>query len=217
MSLSQLDFYNGALLLLKETPLANLNENREARFLLDQEWNLNQGQGSHIFNSCLSEADWLFGQRTQQLQYNQNAVPSFGYPYAFNVPADLVRLMVIAYDPYLRNSLNQYQMEGGYIFCGLQTLYLRWVSNDPAWGMNTAIWPEIFIDYVFAHLAYKIAGKVTGGKMTPEDVRKEKVRLLGDAAGKNAIARPVAFPPRGTWLLSRHGVRGFGWNRGPGG
>lgn len=209
MSLSQLDLYNGALLLLKSEQLLNLTENREPRYKLDLLWNEGAGSGSSIFNACLSKAEWVFAKRTVRLDYDSGITPQFGYRYACDKPSDYVRLMALSTDEFFDATLNQYNEEGAYFFSSYQQLYLRYVSNDPAWGMNTARWPQVFIEYVKAYMASKIAGRITGSSVSVEEIRKEKVRCLAQAQGENAIERPASFPTRGSWVLARHGRRGL--------
>ena len=205
----QLDLYNGALLLLKEEALASLSEEREPRYKLDQIWNEGAGGGSLIINGCLSEGGWVFAKRTVRLDYDNTITPQFGYRYACAQPDDYVRQIDISADENFSESLNAYNQEGGYFLSDFTILYLRYVSNDTAFGGDSTRWHPIFKEYVKAYMAYKIVGRLTGSKMDPEEIRREKARLLSDAQGKDAIERPASFTPRGSWVKARHGRRGF--------
>lgn len=209
MAFGQIDLYQGALLLLKETPLASLTEAREPRFLLDQIWNEGNGGGSEIINACLSEGEWVFARRTVQLVYDPNIQSNFGNYYASEIPSDYIRLSQLSADPNFMSPLNQYNEEQGYFFSPFQNIWLRYVSNDPAYGGNMNAWHPTFKSFVKAYMAEKICGKVTGSKVSPQDMVKEKARCLGDALGKQAIERPAQFPYRGTFVQARFGARGF--------
>ena len=205
----QLDLYNGALLLLKEEALASLTEAREPRYKLDQIWNEGAGGGSLILDACLSEGGWAFAKRTVRLDYDNNVNPTFGYRYACAKPSDYVRQIAISGDENFSEPLNAYNDEANYFLSDYTILYLRYVSKDPAYGYDSTRWHPVFKEYVKAYMAYKIVGRLTGSKVDPEEIRREKARLLMDAQGKDAIERPVSFPSRGTWVRSRHGRRGY--------
>lgn len=209
MALGPLDLYNGALLILKETRLASLTEAREPRFLLDQIWNEGGGAGMSVIKACLEQGGWMFAKRTVRLDYDSNVVPDFGYQYACDKPADYVRLMAISADDQFMEPNNEYNEEGNYFFSPYSILYVKYVSNDPSYGGDMTKWPSSFIEYVKSYMAYKIAGKLTGTKVAPEECLKEMNRALANAQGKDAIERPAQFPSRGSWVRSRAGRRGF--------
>lgn len=208
MALSQIDLYQGALLLLKEEKLASLMENREPRFRLDEIWNEGNGNGQNVINGCLQDGQWVFAKRTVQLNYDQSITPSFGHSYACDKPTDYVRMMELATDEFFNEPLNDFNENQKYFLTNYQILYLKYVSNDPSWGGNLASWPPSFIDYVKAYMAEKIAGRLTGSKVDAKEMQDTKMRILSHAQGIDAIERPTAFPPTGTWIRSRRGIRG---------
>jgi hypothetical protein len=207
--LQQIDLYNGALLLLKETSLATLTEAREPRYLLDQVWNEGGGAGLAVTKACLEQGGWVFAKRTARLDYDSNVNPTFGYQYACDKPSDYVRLMDISADDQFMEPNNQYNEEGGYFFSPYSILYIRYVSDDPSYGGDMTKWPASFIEYVKSYLAYKIVGRLTGTKTDPQEILKEMNRALANAQGKDAIERPASFGSRGSWVRSRAGRRGF--------
>lgn len=208
-AIDQLGFYNGALLLLKEEALANLSENREPRYKLDQLWNEGAGGGSSIINACLGKAEWVFAKRSVRLDYNNGITTSFAYKYACDRPTDYVRLISLSSDEYHQNQLNAYEETNAYFISDFQTLFLKYVSNDTSYGSNLAAMPQVFIEYMKAYMASKIAGKLTGSKVDADEMRKEKARCLSQAMGENAVEKPAAFPTQGSWVQARHGPRGF--------
>src|SRR5574343_760692 len=125
---TKISLYNNALLLLGERTLASLTESREVRRLLDKVW------ARPVVRECLEAGLWRFAMRTVELTYSPSVEPPFGYRYAFDRPSDLVRTAAVCQDEYLREPLLQYQIEGEYWYAELDTIYVRYVSDDDAYG-----------------------------------------------------------------------------------
>ena len=197
---SRLALYNDALQLCEERRLATLTDNVKSRRELDNVWN-NGG-----VDTCLEEADWTFARRTEQIIADPNIQPSFGYIHAFKQPPDWLRTSAIASDPYFQAALTQYGDEGGYWWGDLDVIYVKYVSNDPSYGMNLALWPEWFKQFAAAHFAWKVVGQLTHSKDIKDKVEKERERTMYAARGKNGMDEPPAFFPRGQWSRARQGL-----------
>src|SRR3546814_6155120 len=96
MTATQLSLYNGALRLCGEAKLANLTEDREPRYVLDDVWD--DGALRH----CLQQGLWNFAMRTVEAEYSPSVEPSFGFRRAFDKPTDWVRTAAMASDEYFR-------------------------------------------------------------------------------------------------------------------
>lgn len=195
---TQLDLYNGALLVCKERFLASLTEVREPRHLLDHVWS-NGG-----VNACLERGQWFFAMRTIQIDYDPSIEPPFGYNRAFEKPDDWVLTSSLCTDEFFREPLTRYFDEAGYWYSDLDTVYVRYVSNDPLYGLNLNKWPESFREYVEAHFARKIVGKLSTSDMTEEKVEKIEAARLVTAKSRAAMAEPTAFPAQGSWSRARN-------------
>src|SRR3546814_15520749 len=90
MTATQLSLYNGALRLCGEAKLANLTEDREPRYVLDDVWD--DGALRH----CLQQGLWNFAMRTVEAEYSPSVEPSFGFRRAFDKPIDWVRPAAMA-------------------------------------------------------------------------------------------------------------------------
>jgi hypothetical protein len=200
ISETQLDIYNQSLFICEERALASTIENRKPRYLLDQIWN-NGG-----VDACLEESDWLFARRTEQIVYDPSIQPSFGYIHAFKKPADWLRTSAVASDPYFQSPLVQYSDEGGYWWGDLDQIFVKYVSNDPAYGGNFSMWPESFKQFVAAHFASKIIGSLTHSKSKIDDVKEERRKLVTAARGKDAMGDPPGFFGRGQLSRARQGL-----------
>ncbi len=215
MATDRLKIYNGALLLVGElrlNPSTGLTENREARYLLDEVWN----DGGVRY--CIEQAQWHFAMRASRLDYNPSVDPDWGYQRAFDKPTDWVATSGVFEDEYMRNPLLDYADEVSYWFCDRDEIYVRYVSDDAAYGMDFAKWPATFTDYVKAYFAGRIVHKIPNAAAKIEFLlgpvgREDKGwvnRCLLVAKNKSAMAQPATFPSRGTWARARHA----GMNRG---
>lgn len=199
MGTTRLQIYNGALRILGERRLASLTENREPRRVLDDVWDDN------AVPHCLEEGDWKFARRTAKMQADPGITTQFGANQAFALPADYVRLSGVWQDEYFNVPLTQYAIEAGIFYSNLPTVYFSYVSNDPAYGMNLAAWPDSFNDFVEAHFAAEAALRITGDKDKLALANAAKKEARKDALNRGALEGPTVFPPQGTWVSSRLG------------
>jgi hypothetical protein len=195
---TQLDIYNGALLLVGERFLSTLTENREPRRLLDRVWS------SNGVKTCLEMGQWNFAMRTIQIDYDSGVEPDFGYNRAFPKPEDWVLTSGLCSDEFFRSPLTRYWDEAGYWYSDLDTLYVRYVSNDTGYGMDLNKWPESFREFVEAHFASKIILRLSNSVDELTKVEKLRTARLKTAKSRAAMAEPTSFPARGNWSLSRN-------------
>lgn len=197
----QLSIYNDALLLCGERALASLTEEREPRRLLDQVW------AGDAVKTCLEEGQWNFAMRTVQIDYDSGIEPDFGYNRAFDKPTDWVLTSAVCEDEFFRSPLLRYVDEAGYWYSDLDTIYVRYVSDDVAYGLNLNAWPGSFAEYVAEFFASKIILKLTSSEDKEAASEKRLKKKLLHAKSRAAMAAPTSFPARGSWGLAR--------NRGP--
>lgn len=199
----QLSLYNGALRLLKERKLASLTEGRESRRLLDDAWGDGRTYGSVAY--CLQDGQWAHARRTVQIDYSPSISPSFGYSYAFDHPTDMVKPVAICSDERMQQPLLQYQDEGSYWYCDLQTIYVTYISNGATFGGDMSRWSEKFVKLVEAHLATEIAPNLTNsdGAIKLADIAYS--RAVRAARSDDAMRQPTRFMPPGSWSTARRG------------
>ncbi len=194
---SQLTIYNGALRNCGERKLASLSESVESRRLLDDIWE----DGAARY--CLEQGQWNFAVRTVQLTYSPSVSnPDFGYRYAFDRPTDLVRLIGISGDEYFSMPLTDYQPEGEYFWCDLDTIYLRYISDDAAYGADMSLWPQTFVKFVQSYLARELGPRLKNFSDMDRINAEFKVKLA-DARAKDAMEGPSGKSPPGSWVRSR--------------
>lgn len=212
MSQGQLELYNGALLLCGERFLSSLTENREPRRLLDHVWS------SNGVKKCLEQGQWNFAMRSAQIDYDSSVEPSFGFNRAFEKPDDWVLTCGVCEDEFFRSPLTRYWDESGYWYSDIDTIYVRFVSSLPTYGLDLGKWPDSFTEFVEEYFASKIILKLTNSQKNLDDsiARLKKKKLAAKSAA--AMAEPTSFPARGSWSLSRNRFpsrRDGGSNTGP--
>lgn len=207
----RLSIYNDALLLCGESRLKTLTDNREARHTLDTVWN------NGAINACLEEAIWNFAVRATRPTYATDIEPPWGYRRAYQKPDDWIQTDAIASDEFFASPLTRFEDEGGYWYCDLDEIFVRYVSNDASYGNDMGKWTQSFTDYVSAHLAQRIVKKLTKDKQRHQMVEVELRDRRLNAKNKDARGEPTRFRAPGAWSSSRYGRRGSRGPRGDGG
>lgn len=192
---SKLALYNDALLVLGGRKIASLSEAREPRRALDDAYD-----GSMSY--CLEQGFWNFAMRAVQIDSSASVTPTFGYQYAFAKPSDFIRMYRQSTVATLDVPLLDVVDEPNYWFANCDPLYVKYVSNSTAYGMDLSLWPETFADYVSLRLALKTCKRITGAFPNEDLIRAEKKARM-DARAKDAMNEPPGFAPTGTWVRSR--------------
>jgi hypothetical protein len=197
----KLGVYNGALRLCNERKLASLSDSSERRRALDAAWN-----NGEAIRFCLESGQWTFATRTGMIDYTPSVEPSFGYRRAFTQPTDFVRLVAMCSDEYFKVPLLEYADERQYWYADLDTLYVKWVSNDTTYGGDLSLWSAKFAKFVEAYLAYEIAPTLTGmDEKTLKVVIHTYDQRKKDARSLDAMNKPTQFTPPGSWVSARGG------------
>lgn len=206
MATTKLKLYNGALQLIGERALASLSEEREPRRQLDLAWD----DGAQ--RACLEQGQWRFATRTVRLDHDPALDPEFGYTYAFSKPSDWCCTAAVTNDEYFNSPLLQYSDEAGYWYADIDPIYVKYVSDDAAFGGDYSLWPPAFTEYVKAYLCEKIV-RTFKPDMVNEITGLLKQRRL-EALNRDAMGSPTKFPPAGSWLRSRMNGSPSGQDRG---
>lgn len=205
---SKLTIYNGALSVLGERKLANLTENREPRFKLDDVWD------NDLIRRVLQMGQWNFAKRTVELQASPSVTPAFGYQFAFDKPADFVRTMGLAHDEYFNIPITRYSDEASWWFCDQETIYAAYVSDDTQWGSDFSLWPPNFTEMVEHYMAFKAGPRIRGIEISEAKLFNMWKQWLAESKATDAMESPAKFPPKGGWARSRQGFRSGNRERG---
>jgi hypothetical protein len=201
---TQLGMYNDALIAIGERKLATLTDNSESRRVLDNAWTVGGvTNGAPLY--CLELGLWNFATRSSLLAYNSAVEPPFGFAYAFNKPTDWLRTGAVCSDPYFKQPLADtgFADEAGYWFADLTGLYVKYVSSDPSYGLNMALWPMSFTNFLSLYLAQDVQMRLVGNKDKQADLDKRWARAMKDALGLDGSNKPTAIAPLGSWAGAR--------------
>lgn len=202
MAGDRLQIYNLALGHLGERRLATLAENREPRRVLDDLWDQTK-------NECLEEALWNFMIRASSIDASTSVVPSFGFSYAFRIPDDWVRTVMISTVETFAVPLLDYMEETGYWYANWTPIFVRFISNDAAYGNDLSRWTANFCKYMSYQLAQYGCKRITGADTMlqgPEGITKRLHKAKIKAKSNDAMNQPPGEMPAGTWVRSRRGA-----------
>lgn len=195
----RLSLYNEALRHLGERRLVALSENVEKRRVLDDIWS------ADVVRYCLEQGEWTFATRTALATATPSIEPDFGFRFAFIKPDDFVRTMSIASDDRFGHVLTarEYADEAGLWFSDRDTLYVKFVSDAPDYGLDAARWPMTFRRYLSAQLAWDACERITGKDALMQKIDRVLQRNRTDARSKDAMAEGVKKAPTGSWVRAR--------------
>jgi hypothetical protein len=198
---TQLSVYNGALLLVGERKLTAIASpaTEQSQVDLDLAWD----NGAKDY--CLEQALWNFATRSISLTYDPDVTPAFGLRYAFSKPSDWIRTGAICSDEHFQCPVLEYRDEGSYWFSDLQTLYIKYISNDSSYGGDLSLWPQTFVKCMSAFLARETCEKLTQSRVKKIDMDTEYRLRLQDASAKDAFNQATQLPAPGGWAMSRGG------------
>jgi hypothetical protein len=202
----KLTLYNLALGHLGERRLASLAEPREPRRVLDDYWD-------SVVGYCLERKLWNFMLRVISIDASSTVTPAFGYVYAFKIPADRIRTVLVSTQPQLNPPLNDYKEETGYWYANATPLFVGYSSNDPLYGMDLGAWTSSFEKYVGLALAVASCTRIRNSDELlrgPDGLLKREMREYKVAAANSAMNNPVGFAPTSSWVRSRRSWGGAG-------
>ena len=122
--------------------------------------------------------------------------------------------MMVCYDEYFKNPITQYSDEGQWLFCDIEIIYFKYVSNDSQFGGDFSLWPPNFTEMVEHYLAYKVAPRLVGIDISERTLEAKWERALLKANSTDAMESPAKFAPKGGWARSRQGFRSGTSDRG---
>ncbi len=199
---TKLQVYNMALLNIKESKLASLTENREARRVLDEFYDQD-------LQFMMEAGFWKFALRSVKITKDPSTVPDFGPGYVFNKPSDWVRTYAISASERLEPPLEDWLEESNGIIADVDPIYMRYVSNsDSGYGYDLDRWTARFVRAFSWRLSSSIAPKVTGASgEAMERIEGQAAKTLSEALSFEALREPMKRPPTGRWNTGRFGGR----------
>ena len=201
MALDKLGLYNDACRIAGAERLADLTEAREARYKLDEIFDL----GAIEF--CLRIAMPAFARKTASLS-NAGASTSPAYSATHNLPSDFVINLLRAdglpslyADAKLEQPVARHHRDGDVIYTDYDTVYLRYVYLNETYSTWDAEFVRLFTAYLGMELAERIAPHRYRIAKAKFDELAETARSLAafqEPIGGRAQASDVQLTPE--WL-----------------
>ena len=148
MATTQLDLYNGALLLLGQRRLTSLTEDREPRYRLDGAFN------REAIRYCLELIEPNWASKTAVLSTPAAAAT---FDSSHTLPTDYVTMVGAFSDSKLDQAITRYVIEGRELLTDYSTVYLRYTSD----GYDLADWDSSFARVMEAYLALETATRLS--------------------------------------------------------
>jgi hypothetical protein len=199
----KLAIYNGALRRVGARKLASLTENREPRRVLDDAW----GDTDNLVKKALAKGEWNFSIIAAQVDASPSVDPDFGFTYAYDKPADFLRMAAISANDRFVPPLDArgYADEAGYWFADHQVIYIRYVSAET--GLVSSGWPDLFRQYLECYLASEVCERLTNSRTKRQELLADADDALRGAKSNDSMNEGTKPLPRGSWSRSRGAYR----------
>lgn len=178
MAIDQLGLYNDALLILGQTQLTSLTEDREPRYRLDGAYSRD------AVRYCLELIKPNFASKTAILS-TPGAGSTFDYVHTF--PGDYVTVITPFSDKKLDQEINRYTIEGKTLLCDYDIVYLRYTSD----GYAITDWTASFFRVMGAYLARECATR-----LSPDEFAKVEATFEKRVAEAQALEQAKTPDPR---------------------
>ena len=201
---SKLSVYNQVLVSLGVYELRGLAEHRPERQILDTVW-------APALRYCLARGQWNFATRAVQATPSSTEEATFGYSNVYEKPGDWVRTTGFCSDDRFEQPIRDYQDEQGFWCADLNPVYIRYVSDDPAYGGNLALWSTTFERFVVAHICSELYARFSAGlgmATTAAGIqlrKKDEKDRLKEAQSEDAMNQPSQRVTSGAWVRARRG------------
>ena len=195
----KLDIFNRVLVKCGQRPLLSLSDARPEQRAIDRVYD-------SAVEKLIEGALWKFASRSEELQPSDTASTQFGYQYAYENPTDYVRVIRISDNERFRPTLRDFMFEGDFLFADCSPLYLQYVSDDPAYGLDVGKWTPSFADALVDELVVRTSPFLMGaGVQQVEQFEKQAKRSFYMAKGRDAVNQPEGWVPSGRLVKARSG------------
>ncbi|MCO5159624.1 MAG: hypothetical protein M9939_00690 [Mesorhizobium sp.] len=194
---TKLNIYRGALRLLGPHQLASTSDARPERYALDEIYD-------DAVQHMLEQGLWNFAIRFEPLTTPATPTnPDTGYDYAFSKPSDFVRLAAISDNASFNGIFEAYSIQQSYIYTNAEEIYLRYVSNDAAYGLDLTKWPQSFAKALEAYMAFESGLPISGDRGNRNDMMGLFKERLARAKTLDAVDERVQWKKPGRWTRAR--------------
>lgn len=194
---TKLQLFNAALLEIGQGRLVDTGEDvksgRELNYVYD-----------NVINDCLSAGSWNFATETVKAEADTGIEPEFGYTEVFAKPSDWLRTCGISQDENFTSPLLKYYDDANFWSADVDTIYIRYVSNDTGMGYELTRWTPAFRRYVELELAVRVCPVLTQDFAMRDRLGKDRDKARKSALNQDAMNEPnPKFPPPSSWTVAR--------------
>lgn len=198
-TLSKTEICNLALDYLDEAPITDFDTDTSARvrFLRRNFWPVAWG--------LMRKHPWNFAMRRVQLAAAGTA-PLFGWTYAYDFPANCLRILPLTCDGTNNADPVDYKVEGTQILTNMPApLNVQYLYRiDDTHGGGTGAFDQQFVDVLAATLAQRIAHFVTGKQSYVQLLGQMASGLLQEAQMIDALEGSPDDPIDDFWIKARN-------------
>lgn len=191
--MTETDICNLALDILKERPIASLDDARPTAEWCKRNFAITR-------DGCLSMANWNFAMKRQKLAAEAEA-PAFDWSYAYTVPTDCIRVVPLTEGGRPEGRPIAHVVEGGAILTNqsgpLPVRYVRRVMSYDAYH-------PLFIEALSARLAFKGAHWITGKTSYQQIAKGIYDQAINDAWLTDAIEGDQPRAADNDWIDARY-------------
>ena len=193
----KLVIFKGALRLLGDAHgLSSLTEVNPAREALESAWN-------PAITYLLEQGLWNFAIRPVELANDEDAEPLHGYNHVFSKPDDWVRTAAVSDEGTFRGGFEDFDDVVGYWYANVDPLYVKYVSDDEAYGWNIGAWRQSFAKTAEAYLAFECGLPISADRGNRNDLYSLYEKRLSKAKALDAVDERVRYQPAGRLVRSR--------------
>lgn len=173
---TKIQIWNMALDVLREQPLASVEDNTATARLLARNYDQ---QRDYLLERYL----WKFALTRASLAADSTA-PAYGWQYRYLVPTDALRFLPPTYDGSLEGQPIPFEEETGYILCDQSgPLKLRYIKRTTSEGLFS----NGFCECLSLRLATRIAHWLTGKQSMVKELRDMYRETLSEVIQTHAV------------------------------
>lgn len=201
---TQLSVFNGALRLLGEASIDDVDDTNKPAPALRDAW-------EDVVRYALEVHNWNFASKRAELQ-RITATPAHSYDYYYAKPSDWQRTISIRdiADDHGETIIYSVDEGGGdeypkgLIATSVSSIFMRYISSD--YMTKVGNWPETFARFVSSLLAEETCSEITGNNSKMDYIEGKIRRRKHDAINWDAAMNQPRFTRPGRLVLSRYGA-----------
>lgn len=197
---TQVSVMNSVLRVLGEPMVADYEDTGKYARQIRNTW-------ESAVDNCFEEHDWRSFTTVTTLSAVAN-MPT-GWSYAFSLPANFDRLILINNSEHRRDLSIPYEIRDGQILTNSETTYCWYINGRHKTSLGA--WSQKFADYVAYHIASELYPTTDETRSVMERIEMKLKKAKLDAKAYDRRFQPVQKVPPSEYVRARSaGIRGIG-------